>query len=232
MPREPRAVVFDMDDTLYPYRQHKLGGFRAVARHLEMRYGLDGRMAYSRLLGAARGVNRGTELQACLGAVGLAEAVVGECVEIIYSHNPTLRLPDTSARVLMALRREGWRVGVLTNGPRSTQERKVRALRLSDHVDAIVYASTCGSGAGKPERAPFDTIVHDLGVPPSAAVMVGDDERCDVGGALAAGMQAIRCCVWVMGQPDTQAGAVADRLSRVPELAHALLEEASTRHAA
>jgi phospholysine phosphohistidine inorganic pyrophosphate phosphatase len=37
---------------------------------------------------------------------------------------------------------------------------------------------------GKPEAAFFQLALSDLGVPPSAAVMVGDDVRDDVGGAL------------------------------------------------
>jgi predicted HAD superfamily phosphohydrolase YqeG len=44
---------------------------------------------------------------------------------------------------------------------------------------------------GKPEAAFFRLALSDLEVPPSAAVMVGDDVRDDVGGALACGMAGI-----------------------------------------
>ena len=44
MPPERRAVVFDLDDTIYPYRRFKLSGFAEVARHLERTCALDARL--------------------------------------------------------------------------------------------------------------------------------------------------------------------------------------------
>jgi FMN phosphatase YigB (HAD superfamily) len=44
---------------------------------------------------------------------------------------------------------------------------------------------------GKPEAAFLKLALSDVGVGPSAAVMVGDDVRDDVGGALACGMAGV-----------------------------------------
>jgi FMN phosphatase YigB (HAD superfamily) len=44
---------------------------------------------------------------------------------------------------------------------------------------------------GKPQATFFALALSDLGVPPSATVMVGDDVRDDVGGAMACGMAGI-----------------------------------------
>jgi putative hydrolase of the HAD superfamily len=230
--RETRAIIFDMDDTLYPYRHHRLEAFRAMATFLAREYGCDTGTTERYLMRATRDDARGVEVQACLQALGLPTVLLEDCLQVMAAHQPDLQLPVSSARVLTSLRRSGWRVGVLTNGPKDMQERKVRALRLDERVDVVVYATACGSGRGKPDVEPFHEVIRQLGVAPSAAVVVGDDERCDVGGALAAGLQAIRCCVWVVGEPMTRATAVVNRLSRVPDLAHTLLEEALSRHAA
>jgi FMN phosphatase YigB (HAD superfamily) len=230
--REGRAVIFDMDDTLYPYRHHRLEAFKALAAFLAREHGCDAGTIERHLMRATRDDDRGAEVQACLQAVGLPAALLDECLEIMGAHQPDLQLPVSSARVLTSLRRSGWKVGVLTNGPKAMQERKVRALRLDERVDVVVYATNCGTGRGKPDVEPFHEVVRQLGVSCSAAVVVGDDERCDVGGALAAGLQAIRCCAWVVGEPTTRAAAVVNRLSRVPDVAHTLLEEVLSRHAA
>ena len=227
-----RAVVFDMDDTLYPYRQYRLSGFRAVAAHLERTHGIDRRIAYARLLCASRDARRGRELQTCIDEWELGADALGDLLAVIHAHTPDIRLPPAVSRVLAALRRTGWKVGVLTNGPQPTQERKVAALRLTDHVDAIVYATAHGCGIGKPDAPPFLEIARRLAVPPAATVFVGDDERCDVGGAMRVGMQTLRCCVWVAGEPRTRASAVVDRLALVPRLAAGLLDEVIKRHAA
>jgi putative hydrolase of the HAD superfamily len=225
-------VVFDMDDTLYPYRHYRLSGFRAAAAHLERTRAIDRRIAYARLTCAAREGSRGRELQVCLEEWDLGADVLTELLDVIQRHEPVLRLPSAAARTLRVLRRGGWRLGILTNGPQEVQERKVAALGLTSQVDTVVYATAFGCGVGKPERPPFTEVSRRLGVPPSSTVFVGDDERCDVAGALDAGMHAVRCCAWVAGARHTRAAVVIDRLSVVPDVAGTLLHEVSNRHAA
>jgi putative hydrolase of the HAD superfamily len=135
--------------------------------------------------------------------------------------------------VLRTLRQEGWTVGVLTNGPRSIQAAKVAALGLTPEVDVIGYATTLGSGHGKPDPDTFAWMARTLSVPAARVVFVGDDERCDVRGAAAAGMMPVRCAVWSRSVPEhTVARATVHRLSCVPAVASSLLQEASNRHAA
>ena len=55
---------------------------------------------------------------------------------------------------------------------------------------ATVYSMDVGHAKPRPE--PFRAAVTSLGVSPSHVVHVGDNERTDVGGALAAGLRAIR----------------------------------------
>ncbi|MEO8481945.1 MAG: HAD family hydrolase [Acidobacteriota bacterium] len=227
-----RAVVFDLDDTLYPYRRFRVSGFLAVARHLEVTRGLDSRLGFAALVGATHSRRRGQELQACIEQHDLPPTDLPELLDVFRHHEPSLRLARSTTRVLARLRIDGWRVGVVTNGQPTIQARKIQALGLDAHVDAIVFAMACGRGAGKPEPEPFAAIAAQLDVPPSQTVFVGDDERCDIEGSRAAGMIAVRCAAWVPLTTSTAADAAVDRLARVPAVAHVLLEEALNRHAA
>jgi HAD superfamily hydrolase (TIGR01509 family) len=227
-----RAVVFDLDDTLYPYRRFKLSGFLAVARHLEATRGLDVRLGFAALAGASRSRHRGQELQACIEQHDLPSTDVPELLDVFRHHTPSLRLARSAVRVLARLRAEGWRVGIVTNGQPTIQARKIAVLGLDALVDTVVYAMACGRGTGKPEPEPFAAVARQLDVPPSRIVFVGDDERCDVGGAGAAGMLAVRCAAWTPLTAPTAAHAVVDRLASVPAVAQVLLEEALNRHAA
>jgi HAD superfamily hydrolase (TIGR01509 family) len=228
----PRAVIFDLDDTLYPYRRFRLSGFAALADRLAIEHGLDRRLGFAALVRASRGVDRGREVQACLAQYDLPQDLASSLIEALRHHAPRLRLPASACRTFAALRRAGWRIGVLTNGQPSIQSRKVTALGLQALVDQVVYAATCGPGTGKPDPECFAETVRQLGVPAGRAVMVGDDERCDVAGALTAGLHAIRCAVWTPAPETTAASGIVRRLTHVPSVAHALLEEASSRHAA
>jgi HAD superfamily hydrolase (TIGR01458 family) len=66
------------------------------------------------------------------------------------------------------------------------------ALDVGAFVAAIEYASRVESYVvGKPARSFFEEALRDLGVPATAALMIGDDVESDVGGALAAGLGAV-----------------------------------------
>lgn len=229
---ERRAVVFDMDDTLYPYRRFVVSGFAAVAAHLERAWRIDRRLALRRLLRARRGDTSGREIQVCVAECRASNAVVPALVRVLREHQPALSLPRSVAGALGRLRADGWRIGVLTNGPRAIQARKAAALGIARHVDTIVYASEYGSGAGKPEPEPFAAVLGRLGVPASSAVFVGDDEVCDVVGAASAGLATVRCEIWRTDGPRTAADAVVRRASDLPRVADALLQEVSNHHAA
>lgn len=233
MRRDARAVIFDLDDTLYPYRRFRLSGFLTVARHLSARAGLDVRLGFASLAGASRGRHRGRELQACLAQHDLPADWLPELIDVLRYHEPSIKLPSSSRRTLRTLRDEGWRVGVLTNGPRSIQAAKVEALGLAPLVDVVGYATAIGTGRGKPDPDAFAWMARTLAVPAARAVFVGDDEHCDVRGATAAGMLPVRCAVWTSpGAEPTTARSIVHRLTEVPAIATSLIEEASNRHAA
>jgi putative hydrolase of the HAD superfamily len=227
---DARAVVFDLDDTLYPYRRFVRSGFGAVATYLAREYAVPAEAVFRALVRAARGDRRGRELQAAVDTFSLPPGALVETMHVMYEHVPQLRLPAPARDALRLLRAADWRLGVLTNGVPDVQARKIAALGLGRHVDAVVYAAECGSGAGKPDPQPFDEIARRLSVHPDRIVVVGNDERCDIVGAIRAGMWAIRCNTWTMGPRPSAAHAMTRQLRDVPRLAHSLIPE--VRHAA
>ncbi len=225
MQPETRAVIFDLDDTLYPLRRFVRSGFAACASFLERSHGVDRGVALRVLISASRGPARGRELQACAAHFGLPESIVPELIELIRRHQPSLRLPPPSKRALEALG-TSWRIGVVTNGLPATQARKIRALRLPCLVDVVVYANDVGDGTGKPEPEPFLEAARQLGVPASRSIFVGNDLRCDIEGAARVGMRTVH----VSRQPDRCASPISSRpdatvtsLWQVPALVDRLL---------
>jgi FMN phosphatase YigB (HAD superfamily) len=229
---ECRAVAFDLDDTLYPYSQFLASGFRVVADHLARGTGLDAGVLRRTLVRARRGPARGEEIQACLAKFDLPAEWLPELMRVLRDHAPAIRLSRQVRQTLCLLRLSGWRLGILTNGHRIPQQRKLAALGLNDQVDTVIFAPEHGSGAGKPEAAPFHALASMLGVPAAQTVFVGNDEVCDVIGALGAGMCAIRCDAFAPSTVPTIANYRLLQFAALPELARVSLEEASSRHAA
>lgn len=96
--------------------------------------------------------------------------------------------PD-AVPALRRCRDAGLRVGIITNGHSSHQFEKITAMRLTQWIDSITTSS--GVGVSKPAAAIFEAACRSLGIPPCAALMVGDDESADVDGARRADLQAV-----------------------------------------
>src|SRR5262245_5438746 len=184
--REARAVIFDLDDTLYPRAWFVLSGFMAVAQYLDTELGI-AREATVRALRRFHAKHRGREFQELCRAFELPETIIPSLVETVRTHEPRIHLPEDSAAALRQMRAD-WRIGILTNGIPATQQRKIQALRLGKLVDAVVYAADCGNGTGKPDPAAFIAVLQRLNVPPARAVFVGDNPVADIAGAARIGM--------------------------------------------
>jgi putative hydrolase of the HAD superfamily len=230
MPTEPRAVVFDLDDTLHPRRRYVVSGLRAVAAHVAAVHGVD-RARAAALLARGYRVARGRELQHLQQTLGLPAAELPGWLEVFRAHRPRLRLPRPAAAVLAQLRLD-WRLGVVTNGLAEVQARKVAALDLATLVDVVVFA-TADDRPGKPEPWAFRDVCARLDVAPDRAVFVGDDVVADIAGAAAVGMKTI----WLApperrGSGGVHADITVHSLADVPAAARRLLPSWWRPHAA
>ena len=231
---EPRAIVFDLDDTLYPLRSFVSSGFAAAADALAPELGVSPEDVLA-VLREAREFTPGLEAQCLADRYGLeSEAFVDRFVGIVRGHWPDIRLPFESHRALLELRPD-WRIGILTNGLPEVQRRKVAALGLRDLVDAVVFAAECGDGTGKPEREPFFAVLDELRVSASRTVFVGDDLGLDIFGAARVGMRTIHLTHGlppVTGHVPTQPDARVPRIGSVPRVAERLIEGKACVYAA
>lgn len=232
--RDRRAVVFDLDDTLYPYRAFVRSGFRAVASRLAAERRLRPAAVLRVLCRALASGGRGHELQELCARFELPESLVGSLADLIREHTPSLRLPRESAEVLRTLK-ANWSIGVLTNGEPPIQRRKVAALGIGDLVDEVVFAAECGDGTGKPAPSAFHAALERLNVEAARAVFVGDDPRTDMEGAAAVGMKTIHMMNY-FGQ-DERCGAPGcrihvRRLDLIPAIAEQLVPLRMESHVA
>lgn len=225
----PRALLLDLDDTVYAYApRHEvaLGALTRAAVTLgvvpeptafAVAYEQARRATHARLAGTAACHHRLLYAQAAL------EQLLGEA-------RPTLALalydaywgaflrdlePDPGAReALLAFREAGVRLALVTDLTLHIQLRKLQRLGLEDLGLQLVTSEE--AGREKPERAPFDLALAKLGVAPGRDVwMVGDSLRADVAGARSLGLLA----VWF------RRGAARDAAPAGPEAPDAVVED-------
>lgn len=219
-----RAIVFDLDDTLYRIRRFTIAGYAATSAVIAAASGRSRRDVFCRLQGLYRQGRATFAYQELCAELGLPAPLAAEWLARHRAHRRRLRLPRTSAIALDQLRRARWRIGLLTNGLPQIQQAKVRSLDLESRMDVIVCADEFVPG-GKPAPEVFTRTLDALGVPPDRAVMVGDHPENDIAGARRLGMRTIRVLrpAFPTVAAAEDADALVEDLAPVPAIAGRLL---------
>jgi len=198
-PVRPQALLFDLDDTLWPIgpviARAELTLHAWLAAHapkVAARFSIEELRTRRLAL-----LERRPELLINLAALrraGLDEAfaLAGEdAVHIdgamahFYTARNAVTLYDDVLPALERLKqRTGLALGVVTNG-----NADLRAIGHAHHFGLTLAAADFGKA--KPDPAIFLAACAALGVAPQAAVYVGDDLRLDVEGAQRAGLRAV-----------------------------------------
>ncbi len=201
---EPRAVLFDLDDTLYDHTACARAGLVALKDRYEALGPIDElehvhhetlEAAHLRLLAGeitqheARTI-RTQQMFAHFGTVlDEAEAwtVYGQ-YRAAYDAAETL-VPG-SLDVLDGLRAQAdLRFGIVTNNLVAEQVKKLANLGLTARFDEVVISEAVGTS--KPDPRIFHVALERLGVHARETVMVGDSLRSDIEGAEAAGIRSV-----------------------------------------
>lgn len=228
-----RAVLFDLDDTLYPYPPCNEAGkraahetFRALGYDLdreafreryqearrEVKRELAGTAsAHERFLYFKRLIANHTDTHRSDDALALGEAYWDTYVE-------AMALFDGVEETFARLRDAGADVAVVTNLTTRIQLEKIRHLGIEDHIDYLLTSEE--TGREKPSSVMFTLTLARLDCRPSEALMVGDSPATDIEGGNAVGLDTALVNSDAEGlsgleQPDYRLDSVAD----VPEVA-------------
>jgi putative hydrolase of the HAD superfamily len=199
------AIVFDLDDTLYPERNFVESGYRAVARHVADFYGGDFDRLVSTMITTWESHGRNMVFPALLKQFPEIPISMSELIHVYRRHTPQISMFPGYRELLRELGSH-YRMGIITDGMPEVQERKVMALGLEGIVNAIIYSWRYGSDKQKPHPLPFRLMLASLQTYPESSLFVGDNLEKDWKGAQAAGMKYVHVR---NSQSDANGGSVA-----------------------
>lgn len=202
--RAPRAVLFDLDDTLFDHEQAaRVALMRVHEAHeafTEWRFEAF-EQAHSRVLeelhvqvlAGERTVDDAREerfrrLFAASDAPDDDERVRRTAAAYREAYLAARRPVDGALEVLAALKARV-RIGIVSNNLLEEQQGKIRFCGFGPYVDALVVSEAVG--VAKPDPAIFAHALDELECAPEDAVMVGDSWPADIVGARAAGIRPI-----------------------------------------
>jgi putative hydrolase of the HAD superfamily len=184
------AVVFDLDDTLYPEREYVFSGFRAVAQWAETQLGIHAEQGFAELKALFDEGVRGDTFNRWLTTHNYT-GDIAPIVAVYREHHPTITpFPDTVP--LLEKLHPHYKIGLVSDGYLVVQKLKWSALGLEKYFQAVVFSDEWGRSAWKPNRKPFVEVLRLLNVEAAQSVYVADNPRKDFIGALNAGMKSIR----------------------------------------
>lgn len=181
-----KAVVFDLDDTLYYERDYVKSGFKAVANVLTE---VDN--CYDKLWNAF--ISGKTAIDYVLELEGIySEELKAKCLDVYRKHEPNISLSNEVKYTLEKLRESGLKIGIITDGRPIGQRNKIRALGLENYVDEIIVTDEIGGiKFRKPNDISFRIMQLKLNVPFPQMLYVGDNVAKDFIAPKQLGMQTL-----------------------------------------
>ena len=191
--KRPKLIVFDLDDTLYLERDYVRSGFVAVGRHLEERLAIKGfaSAAWREFIEGRRGDIFDRVLPSLADLDWAAR--IPELIKIYRQHQPCIVLETDALDSLQELRNRGCVLGLITDGPASSQHAKIEALQLDKWIGHIVCTADLGEGFGKPHPRAFEKISAAAGIEAEACMYIGDNPSKDFDAPAQLGWKTYRC---------------------------------------
>ncbi len=184
-----KAVIFDMDNTLYDERIY----YQEVFRVFSLRYGISFNERYLDCIEVLRKKSNNDIFSDWLRSIDFYTAERQEELFLLYQNiDIELQLYDDVIDILDFLLKKEMKIGILTNGVINAQKNKRRSLKqLDKYPFKIFYARANGKYFEKPHKLAFETIAKMMDVSLGDAIFIGDSLTNDICGAENAGMYGI-----------------------------------------
>ena len=181
-----KAIIFDLDDTLYSEKAYIRSGYRAVAKLLP---GVEN--CEKKLWEAFE--NGKVAIDTVLSDEGIyTDELKNKCLATYRSHLPEIELYVGVSEMLTSLRAKGIKLGIITDGRPEGQRNKIKTLGLEELVDEIIVTDELGGAAfRKPCDISFRIMQRKLGVAFESMVYVGDNLTKDLIAPRQLGMRAV-----------------------------------------
>ena len=186
-----RALILDLDDTLYCETDFVASGYRAVAKELSVVCGRSHQEIYQTMMSTLERQGRRSVMPGVLECYPACGLHVADLVGIYRRHTPEIKLFPGYAELLKILRC-AYRLGIVTDGDPAVQRSKCAALGLDSFVDNIICTWEYGPEKEKPHPYSFCLMLACLQSEPEETLVIGDSVEKDCLGARAAGLKCVR----------------------------------------
>ena len=175
-----KAVVFDLDDTLYMENEFVEYGLKNAANVAETVYGIVNANEKIRSLYQESKVNVFDRLVNAEKIKDKEIAVAGLVKAYRNCEPKSLRCNPGVLDLLKTLKKKEMHMGIITDGFADVQKSKIKALGIQKYIDEIVITDELGGvQCRKPNPIGFEKMLKMLDVKPQEMVYIGDNPNKD-----------------------------------------------------
>jgi putative hydrolase of the HAD superfamily len=201
----PRAIFFDLDDTLLDTSGGVHDAWQAACSAYATELGIEPAALQDAIREQAVAFwkdeaavehwrtrlhdARRHNVAAALQRLGLDTGFAPRLADRYWEEQTArMRLFEDSLQTLERLREAGFRLALLTNGPAEMQRWKLSRFPIEEHFDVIVIEGEFGHG--KPHPRVFEHALEEVRATPGETWHIGDNLYADIGGARRVGLHA------------------------------------------
>ncbi|GIM28756.1 haloacid dehalogenase [Clostridium polyendosporum] len=175
-----KAVVFDLDDTLISEKQYVLSGFRTVARKISTDFFITQQEVLEKMNQIFTTSSK-MLFNKTLDELKIKYDIkyIDELITTYRKHNPIIDLYDDVIPIIKYLKQTGLKLGIITDGYKETQTRKIDAIKIKDYFNYIIITDELGKDFWKPSEKPYKLMSEKLGVNFNEIIYVGDNVEKD-----------------------------------------------------
>lgn len=196
-----KAIIFDVDDTLYDRTGAQFGILRIIMQKFsDLFSGTDEQAAIDAFIksdeialeyyysGTPGDESRAIRSREFLRILGLNDEFADAITKIYVDLYPTIKSPVKGAESVVATLDKKYQLGIVSNGLPDVQYRKLKVLNLEHFFECIVLSGELG--IQKPDPRIFWEATSILNKKPEECLYIGDHYEVDIPGAKSAGMKA------------------------------------------
>ncbi|MBW2996292.1 HAD-IA family hydrolase [Candidatus Woesearchaeota archaeon] len=198
-----KAVLFDLDNTLYDYDPVHSKALKAthsiLNKHIKLSfkkflnlYNISKREIHKELAGTASAHNRVLYFQRLIEKTHntVDPKIILQLYNAYWNTSlKNMKLRKNTSLTLKQIKNKGLKIVVVTDLTTHIQLRKLKKLKIDNYIDYLVTSEEAGSE--KPHSIMFLLALNKLNILPKDAIMVGDNTVTDIEGANAVGIDTV-----------------------------------------
>lgn len=198
-----KAVVFDMDDTIFypqlPFEKALKAVCPRYAGDVIETYNLFRKVSdieFERVLQGECDLftfhkARFKKTMETCGYTDITEEEAGAFQKLYSREQENIEILEGIKATFDYLKEKEIRLGLLTNGPTQHQLKKIEYLKLKDYIEDRYIIVSQETGFSKPDKEIFDLMEKRFGLPACELLYVGDNYKNDIFGGASCGWKTV-----------------------------------------